>query len=338
MGNPITYLTTTDLDQTQRDRSLLLVEASIQAYCAYDKRQPAVCNLANVIPPQGYEIVDCWTGVDAIFGEDRTVECYGVVFRSQQPPYTYIFAFRGTDSFKDLLDDFAFNFTAFKPYEKDLLVPSEVKVESGFYRIYSDADNEAHVTSMQAQVFALVDKYAASDKPIHELCITGHSLGCTLSTLFTLDLALSRPHIKNVISYNYASPRVGNAAFVEFYEKQDPQKNSKTRTLRIQNLYDKVPCVPLKRVLNHKEYQHLSYAYLVSFYRKFRFDFRHIRGKLDIRDNHSVKNYQTVLACAFKSTTGYCEETFDDGQGEKIISVKPKTDPSIVCNWRRLPW
>lgn len=112
-------------------------------------------NSANVTPPKGYDVVDCWTGVDAILGEDKTLECYGVVFRSQQSPYTYIFAFRGTDSFKDLLDDFAFDFTAFKPYTKDSLVPSGVEVESGFYRIYSDSDDEAKANSMQNQVFAL---------------------------------------------------------------------------------------------------------------------------------------------------------------------------------------
>lgn len=332
MGNNITYLTTADLDQSQRDRALLLAEASIQAYYAYDSKKPTACNSANVKSPQGYKVVDCWTGVDRDLLYGETVECYGVVFQSLKPPYKYIFAFRGTDSPTDKVDDIDFEFTAFKPYKKDIPVPSGVKVESGFYNIYSDSDSKSNTPSMQEQVFALVDKYAASDKPIHELCITGHSLGCTLSTFFTLDLALSKPEIKNVISYNYASPRVGNPDFVEFYDRQAPQKDPKTRTLRIQNLYDKIPCAPF----NDQGYQHLPYAYLVSFYRDFRFDIGHIRGKLDIVNNHSMLNYQIVLACTFNSKTGYCEETFESDKGKRMRSIKPSTDPSIVCNCKQI--
>lgn len=315
MESKITHLTTAELD---RDQALLLVEASIQAYRAFDKNQPAKCNSANVIPPEGYDFIESWTGVDAIFNEDKTIECYGVVFRSQQSPYTYIFAFRGTDSTEDLIDDFGADNTKFSAYKKDVLIPSDVRVESGFYRIYSDSD--VHTASMQQQLFDLIDKYQTSSEPINQLYITGHSLGCTLSILFTLDLTLSRPDIKS-INYNYASPRVGNQAFVEFYEQQEPQQKPETRTIRIQNVYDKVPCVPLKDM----RYQHLPYAYLVAFYRD------DLTGKFDIVDNHSVHNYQTVLKCTFNSKSGICEETFDYDHRKKMKSVKP--DPSAVCTY-----
>ena len=48
---------------------------------------------------------------------------------------------------------------------------------------------------MQQQLFTLLGEYEASDKPIAQLFITGHSLGSALSELFTLDLALSRPDL-----------------------------------------------------------------------------------------------------------------------------------------------
>ncbi|WP_287313168.1 lipase family protein [Moorena sp. SIO1G6] len=313
MDNTITYLTTADLDST---RAMVLVQASILTYDAFDKQNPAEC--LEVSPPDGYDFVDYWTGVDAIFNKYKTVECYGVVFRSQQSPYTYIFAFRGTYSTEDLIDTFGVNHTTFVPYQEDVVVPSKLRVESGFYHIYSNSDG--NTPSMQNQVFALVDKYQASEKPIDTLYITGHSLGSTLSTFFTLDMALSRPDIKSA-SYNYASPRVGNQAFVEFYQQQAPQQNPETRTIRIQNVYDKVPCDPFK----YEGYQHLPYAYLVSFSRD------NLMGKFDVIDNHHYKNYKTVLNCALESESGFCERTFDYDQDKTMKSVKP--DPSTVCTY-----
>jgi hypothetical protein len=319
MSSPITYLNTSGVDH---NLVLRLVEASIQAYNIFNKDNPTECDSGKVTLTgylADYDFVECWTGVDAVFNHLKTVETYGVVLRSKQQPYSYIFAFRGTDSSEDLLDDFAFDHTDFVPYRSGVTVPSDVKVESGFYRIYSDLDGET--PSMQQQVFALVDKYQNSKQPIDTLYITGHSLGCTLATLFALDMALSRPQIK-AINYNYASPRVGNAAFVSFYDQQLAQQSPKTCTLRIQNVYDKVPCVPLEV----QGYQHLPYAYLVAFYRD------NLTGKFDIVDNHSVRNYKTVLQCAFSSADGLCEETFeydDNGTNKKMKSVKP--DSAAVC-------
>ena len=307
--NAITYLTTSEID---RDQALLLVDASIQAYNALNKDNPTECDSVNVKHPKGYELVGSWTGVDAVFNELKKIECYGVVFRSKNAPYSYIFAFRGTDGTEDLCDDFGFDHTPFTAYKNDVVVPSDVAVESGFYHIYSDSDSDSNTASMQDQVFALIDQYQASEKPIDQLYITGHSLGCTLSTLFTLDLALSRPEIK-AANYNYASPRVGNQAFVTFYEQQPPQQDPETRTVRIQNVYDKVPCTPLE----DQGYRHLPYAYLIAFYRD------DLTGKFDIVDNHSVQNYKTVLGCAFNSTTGFCEQVFEYDRGKKMKSVQP---------------
>jgi hypothetical protein len=93
------------------------------------------------------------------------------------------------------------------------------------------------------QLFGLVDKYQASDKPISQLHITGHSLGSALSELFTLDMAQCRPEIV-ALNINYACPRVGEKGFVNFYEGQKLQQDPATQTLRVQNSYDVVPCAP----------------------------------------------------------------------------------------------
>ena len=81
-------------------------------------------------------------------------------------------------------------------------------------------------------------------------------------TASILDVALSRPSI-SASNINYACPRVGNSGFVTFYEKQPAQQNAKTRTLRVQNTYDKDSCVPPES----KGYHHLTNAYIIAFYK-----------------------------------------------------------------------
>ena len=223
------------------DRVSLLIDASIQAYRAFGATPDPVA-------PAGYEILDTWAGVDAVFGKDRRIETYGVALRSLAAPYRYVFAFRGTASFEDLLDDLGARDHPFAPAGPKVPtvpanvphVPSDVRVEAGFWDVYTTGDGAT--SSMQQQVFTLLDRYATSDQPI-ELWITGHSLGAALSTLFALDVALCRPTIK-ASHVNFASPRVGNKAFVEFYQQQTAQQDAATRTLRVQKVLDIVPRNP----------------------------------------------------------------------------------------------
>lgn len=308
----VNYLTKAEIDCKM---ALLLLEASIQAYRAFDSSHPAIADLTRVTIPEGYELIDSWTGVDALFNRLQHVETYGLVFRSEREPYTYIFAFRGTDTWQDFCDDCGFDRVRFSPYNRDVIVPDEVRVEYGFNHIYTDAYGETQ--PMQQQLFALVDKYLASAKPIDRLYVTGHSLGCTLATLFALDLALARPEI-SVINYNYASPRVGNQAFVDFYQ----QHSLGQRTVRFQNIFDKIPHTPLEI----QEYRHLPNAYLIAFYRD-RFG-----GKLDIMSNHSSLNYQKVLKHILQSPNVNYEMIFTGNHSQKMKSVNPNSITIANCS------
>ena len=185
----IQYLT--NIKETNKTKTLLLIEASLQAYHAFDEKHPTTCQNDKIISPIGYDFVECWSGVDSLFSRDKTVEIFGAVFRSTTAPYTYIFAFRGTTSILDILDDLGAEQTNFTTYAPEVDIPSGVKVESGFFDVYSTSDGST--PSMQDQLFQLIDKYGSSNQPIHELFITGHSLGSALCELFTLDIALSRP-------------------------------------------------------------------------------------------------------------------------------------------------
>jgi len=106
---------TTKIDQSL---ALLTMSASLEAYNAYNPSDVPTCCLDPkcVTAPPGYDVVDCWTGVDTFF-TDNLVECFGVVFRSRSEPYSYIFAFRGTYSIFDAIDDLDFWYQVpFSPY------------------------------------------------------------------------------------------------------------------------------------------------------------------------------------------------------------------------------
>ncbi|MGB7796534.1 MAG: lipase family protein [Pseudonocardiaceae bacterium] len=300
----------------------LLIDASIESYYALDPHAPAKCNLRNVTPPTGYDLVDCWTGIDTVFSIFNQVECFGVVFRSQAAPYTYIFSFRGTYSMLDVLEDLDF-------WEQDDFVPfqapspPEAKVSRGFWSIYNTA--ESGTQSMQKQLFGLLDKYHASAQPIHRLLVTGHSLGAALCELFTLDLALSGYRDIAYSNYNYAGPAVGNPAFAELYDSQPREKDPATQTLRIQNTYDRVPCSPPDIPL-FPVYQHVGAAYLIAFYNT---DWATPYALLY---NHQALNYQAVLTCAFASKGGVCinDKLFVPSDNETLVSLQP--DPSTLCS------
>lgn len=53
---------------TKVDPSLapLMVDASIESYYAFDPHDPVRFDPQGITPPPGYDLVDCWTGIDTI--------------------------------------------------------------------------------------------------------------------------------------------------------------------------------------------------------------------------------------------------------------------------------
>ena len=72
----------TDINETDKNRVLLLIDASIQAYNIFDVMSPDQPQKQKIISPAGYDFIDSWSGVDSIYSEHNLVECYGVIFRS----------------------------------------------------------------------------------------------------------------------------------------------------------------------------------------------------------------------------------------------------------------
>jgi triacylglycerol lipase len=131
-----------------------------------------------------------------------------------------IVAFRGTEFFKDWLDDFDFTPA---PYSA---IPGRGTVHQGFQIVYE---------AVRENLRKLVQSKAANCK---ELLITGHSLGGTLVALSAPDLLNDVAANLAPIVYTWAEPRVGHSDFVHFF---DTRVNI---CYRIVNLWDVVPHLP----------------------------------------------------------------------------------------------
>lgn len=310
MDETIDYLY--DIPTSEAGVLRTLAEASNQAYNLFNSNSPTKPCVEKVTAPAGYEYCQSWSGIDEIFGKDKQEEVYGAVFRSLDDPSHYIYAFRGTASGLDVLDDLGAEMKDFVAFDQSISIPKDVKVEAGFDDVYRSAKNKT--PSMQMQLFELVDQLNASENPIKSLWVTGHSLGAALCQLFSLDLALSRPEITS-LNINYASPRVGNAEFVDFFER-----SSAKNTLRVQNTHDKVPCVPPTLL----GYRHTSRALLIAFYKE------GLMGKLDYLDCHSIVNYLAVINRDIEAqkTSSALGKLSVKENGETL--VLPKAEPADI--------
>jgi triacylglycerol lipase len=115
--------------------------------------------------------------------------------------------------------------------ERDLMYPSTygtptnpVKMHSGFVSAYLSVrdDIHKHVQDHAAQRYR----------------VTGHSLGAALATLCAVDLQYNFGDRIAIEAYSFGSPRVGNPAFVESYNRRVPD------SWRVVNGWDAVAGLP----------------------------------------------------------------------------------------------
>ncbi|MFK3651462.1 lipase family protein [Lysobacter enzymogenes] len=262
------------------DLTLALAIASRAAYDYYqDPTQP-------VVAPDGYRMVDSWTGWDAI-ALTGAVEIFGVVFQSLTEPGTCIFAFRGTDSDLDAWEDVHFIPTDFVPTHNSL--SPEPWVSSGFYGIY-DGSGGGMAASMRQQLFALLAKYRPT-----QLYITGHSLGAALSQLFSLDVAVSQP--TPALNINFASPMVGTDSWASAYAAWIDASQS----IRVYNYWDYVPSMPPSAF----DYRAVGTGFRTSFYVDKEW-FPHLLAR------HALLNLTVVLDNALPASPQQWQGTFPD--------------------------
>nr|XP_016513534.1 PREDICTED: phospholipase A1-Igamma3, chloroplastic-like [Nicotiana tabacum] len=195
-----------------------------------------------------------------------------------------VVAWRGTVTYLEWLHDL-----------KDILHPAHfrddpnIKIESGFFDLYTQKENSCHYCSFSAreQILAeinrLIEKYEGEEVSI---TITGHSLGAALALLSAYDIAEMKLNIlhngKSIIKripitvFSFAGPRVGNLKFKQRCEELG------IRVLRVINVHDRVPTVP--GIITNEKFQfQKQLEEIVSF----PWSYAHVGVELALDHHHS---------------------------------------------------
>jgi len=100
-----------------------------------------------------------------------------------------------------------------------------------------------------------IDNWLNSNNNVKNIIISGHSLGGALATLSAVYIKSKYPAL-NITVYTYASPRVGNNEFYNYYTQLGLDK----RTFRFFSSHDLVPKVPLENLFGI-DYKHVGVNY-----------------------------------------------------------------------------
>lgn len=154
---------------------------------------------------------------------------FGVIWSSKDTIYII---FRGTQYIQDWLKDIDFSQIEsnnnsninLKHQQVSLYDNNDIKIHQGFNQIYSDIKDN------------LLDKLSKINPDKNKnIIISGHSLGSAIATLCAFNL--DNLGYKNIITYVFASPRVGNENFKEAIKK--------INLYSIINDLDLIPTMPL---------------------------------------------------------------------------------------------
>jgi triacylglycerol lipase len=228
--------------------------------------------------PDSYELVAWLNMTDfGILGNQTTF--YGFIARSRQNRHEFVLAIRGTEGVLEWWDDV---FTRLVPFTQ---VPQAGRVEQGFDKIYSSlkvvkrwgatgsADKAVAAAtpdvprSFAEQLEELADSLEEADvqekirltpsaRPRRSFTVTAHSLGSALATLFVIENKWKNKFDVSILC-SFASPRVGNAEFVNQFNRLP------ITSWRLVNTQDLVPQVPL-RIPWLFDYQQVDTAYEFS--------------------------------------------------------------------------
>lgn len=287
--------------------TVTMAQASLAAYNDYEGK--------SFLPPANYRFLARFTGWDDYLGSYGSEERYGLIFQAGVSN-RFIVAFRGTDSYSDMLEDAFWEWSTFKPY-RNSVSPTPNDVCAGFNNIYSTKGGSMTAT-MQQQIFNLLPQQPA------EVLITGHSLGGALSQLFTLDMRVSFPNAA-IRTINFSSPRVGGG----YWRQACNAAGATAKITRVINYYDVVPDFPQMLFDNY-----------VSIGAEFQTAFYGGSTPLDWLPRHRLLNLIYVLNYCVWANPQIWVGTFWDAvdQGYQMTSIAPPdvSKDEIVAKLREL--
>ena len=135
-----------------------------------------------------------------------------------------VVAFRGNSNQENWLNSLNIDKV---PPESIVDAPQAGEAHEGFLTIYE---------SLRSAVLEAVEE-VLEDHPGAAFRIAGHSMGGTQAILLALDLQQKYPR-KDMIVYNFGSPRVGDSTFTRYYNQRVP------KTIRVVHTADPVIFVP----------------------------------------------------------------------------------------------
>jgi predicted lipase len=208
--------------------------------------------LGSLLPP---ELQQALSGVAQRVLDPKLV-FLGFALKSEQ---ANIVVFRGSQT----LNDWIANVQA-RQQDYTLAGVNRGKVHRGFLTFYNNLQKQ-----IQA-VFKLLNPAA----PVY---LTGHSLGAVLASLAASEMATSTFKSRSQVRlYTYASPRIGDPTFAQFFNTTIPN------TYRVFNMADIVPEIPASQTRNG-EFRHVGQFW----------SFLNYTG--NVSPNHETAIYQAAI-------------------------------------------
>jgi hypothetical protein len=221
--------------------------------------------------PEGWE-VGAWIHMSDFVLNFNTPEFYGIVAHELNNPDSRVIAIRGTEGWREWIDDFMARHVAFGA------AAVEGHVASGFDRIYSSLkivkrplrglkaaatvperfegtfaeQLEKEVLSREAERSGTA-AVTGRERRRRPTVVAGHSLGAALATLFVAENE-SKKKFDVTACCTFASPRVGDEKFVRFFNRLP------ITSWRIVNVLDEVPKLPFEIM----GYDHVATEYPFS--------------------------------------------------------------------------
>ena len=181
------------------------------SYASYEIKKTQA-RVADLLEARGYSLIALLKG--------KETDTAGFAARKDD---IVLVSFRGTENLRNWFNNLKFLKVEF----------GNGKVHKGFYRGYTDLEDELNTVIDDAK------RIVGSDR---KFVLVGHSLGAALAQIFALSLGKAGEEVSTV--YLYGSPRVGNACFVQEYNRI---KNLGHRTFHFKNKGDPVTVVPKVR-------------------------------------------------------------------------------------------